>query len=177
MKRPPSKSHTLPQNQFMKLRKRYIVPVIAGAAVAWFFLSGPRPGHVQDEAMRAGRTAASLNPTALVDPAADYFKDMDRGVTLTGTHEINGRNVWLLWTGGNDRFWDLSATLSFGNVDLLKSISSYDPDKDPSVDAEKKTQLKKLYKVRRDNRWDYLGAVNEPCFTQCPGPNPDRLGL
>ena len=161
----------------MKIRKRYIVSAIAVAAVAWFFLSGPRSGHVEDEAKRAGRTAASLNPVAYVDPAADYFKDMDRGVTLTDTHEINGRNMWILWTGGDDRFWDRSATLSFGNVDLLKSISSYDPAKDPSVDAEKQKQLKNVYKVRRENRWDYLGVVNEPCFTQAQGPDPDRFGL
>ncbi|MEO8026535.1 MAG: hypothetical protein ABI823_08675 [Bryobacteraceae bacterium] len=162
----------------MKLRKkRYIVLALAVVVVAWYLYSGPRPGHVDDEAKRAGRTAASLSPVAYANPASDFFKDMDRGVTLSDAHEVNGRNMWILWTGGNDRFWDSSATLSFGNVDLLKSISSYDPDKDSSVDASKKDQLKRVYKARRDNRWDYLGTVNEPCFTQAPGPNPDRFGL
>jgi hypothetical protein len=161
----------------MKIRKRYIVLVLILALVAWFLFSGPRSGHVEDEAKRAGRTAASLNPIAYANPATDFFKDMDRGITMADAHEVNGRNMWILWTGGNDRFWDLSATLSFGNVDLLKSISSYDPDKDPTVDASRKDQLKKLYKSRRGNRWDYLGVVNEPCFSESQGPDRDRFGL
>ena len=60
----------------------------------------PRPGEVLDEASRAGRAAASF-------PAADedYFRDMDGGVALA-PGEIKGRNTWIVWTGGNDRFWD-----------------------------------------------------------------------
>ena len=60
----------------------------------------PEPGAVMDEAMQAGRKAGSF-------PAADedYFKDMDGGVQLT-SNEIKGRNNWIVWTGGNDRFWD-----------------------------------------------------------------------
>lgn len=161
----------------MRIRKRYIALAIVVAAILVINFSGPRSGHVDDEAKQAGLTAAAFNPIAQVDPANDYFKDMDRGVTLESSHEINGRNMWLLWTGGNDRFWDLSATLSFGNVDLLKTISSYDPNKDPSVDDAARAQLSKLYKMRRDNRWDYLGTVNEPCFQQSQGPNRDRYGL
>src|SRR5579863_10522258 len=161
----------------MKIRKRYIVIAVVVLGVWWLFFTGPRPGHVEDEAKRAGRTAASLNPIAYASPATDFFKDMDRGVTMSDPHEVNGRNMWILWTGGDDRFWDLSATLSFGNVDLLKSLSSYDPEKDPSVDASKKAEIKKLYHSRRENRWDYLGVINEPCFTQSNGPNPDRFGL
>src|SRR5438128_374763 len=98
----------------MKIRKRYVVLAIVVAAVPVIMFSGPRPGHVTDEAMQAGLTAAAFNPIAHVDAASDYFKGMDRGVTLESKQEINGRNMWLLWTGGNDRFWDLSATLSFG---------------------------------------------------------------
>ncbi|MES1261926.1 MAG: hypothetical protein ABUS49_09325, partial [Acidobacteriota bacterium] len=161
----------------MKIRKRYVVLAVAVAAIPVISLSGPRAGHVTDEAMQAGVTAASFNPIAHVSAASDYFKDMDRGVALETASEISGRNMWLLWTGGNDRFWDLSATLSFGNVDLLKSISSYDPEKDPAVESGKKADLKKLYKARRDNRWNYLGAVNEPCFQQSQGPNRERYGL
>ncbi len=54
----------------------------------------PEPGHVEDEARRAGRTAASF-------PAADedYYHDMDGGIALTAD-EIKGRNMWLVWTGG-----------------------------------------------------------------------------
>lgn len=111
-------------------------------------------GHVQDEAMRMGRNADSL-------PAADedYFHDMDGGVTLTAD-EIKGRNTWNVWTGGNDRFWDLISRESYGNLDLLKTLSSY-----PKL------------KFSRDNRWNYLGLVNEPCFDKATGPDPNRFGL
>jgi hypothetical protein len=161
----------------LKIRKRYIALAVLVVVVAWLMFSGPRPGHVTDEAMQAGVTAGALNPVKQIDLAHDFFKDMDRGVALQNASEVNGRNMWLLWTGGNDRFWDLSATLSFGNVDLLKSISSYDPDKDPNVDSATRAQLKTAYHARRDNRWDYLGAVNEPCYLQAQGPDRDRFGL
>jgi hypothetical protein len=115
---------------------------------------GARPGEVQDEARRVGRTPASF-------PAADedYFHDMDSGITLTAD-EIKGRNTWLVWTGGDDRLWDKLATTSVGNLDFLKTISSY-----PGL------------KASRDNRWNYLGLLNEPCFEKASGPNPQRYGL
>ncbi len=84
---------------------------------------------------------------------------MDGGVPLTGD-EIKGRNTWLVWTGGDDRFWDKVTGYSFGNFDLLKTLSSY-----PGL------------KFSRDNRWNYLGLVNEPCFDKPTGPNPSRYGL
>ena len=61
----------------------------------------PKPGTVLDEAMRANRTAASF-------PAADedYFHDMDGALPLLDS-EVQGRNMWIVWTGGNDRFWDV----------------------------------------------------------------------
>jgi hypothetical protein len=112
------------------------------------------PGHVQDEALRAGRTAASF-------PAADepYFHDMDGGIALSA-EEIKGRNTWLIWTGGNDRFWDVISKSSVGNLDFLKTLSSY-----PKL------------KATRDNRWHWLGLVNEPCFDKATGPDPQRFGL
>ena len=111
-------------------------------------------GAVQDEAMRAGRTGASF-PHA----AEDYFHDMDGGVALS-EQEIKGRNMWLVWSGGNDRFWDAMTTYTFGAFDLLKVISSH-----PSLG------------VSRDNRWTYYGLVNEPCFEHATGPDPARFGL
>jgi hypothetical protein len=68
--------------------------------------------------------------------------------------------MWLVWTGGNDRFWDVIPSSTFGALDLLKTISSK-----PGLPA------------RRDNRWTYLGVVNEPCFEQATRPDPDRFGL
>jgi hypothetical protein len=115
---------------------------------------------VQDEATRAGRTAESF-------PAADdekYFHDMDQGPTGViqfSPEEVKGRNMWLVWTGGNDRLWDLMTVKSLGSFDLLKTISSY-----PGI-----------LKASRSNRWNYLGLVNEPCFKQATGPDPKRFGL
>src|SRR5262249_10831491 len=115
----------------------------------------PEPGTVLDEALKVGRTAESF-------PAADedYFRDMDRGGQLT-TNEVKGRNTWIVWTGGNDRFWDYMATHSYGSLDFLKPLSSH-----PSIKH-----------FSRDNRWQYLGLVNEPCFEKATGPRPDRYGL
>ncbi len=111
-------------------------------------------GHVLDEARRANRPAASM-------PAADedYFHDMDGGLALTAD-EIKGRNTWLVWSGGNDRLWDSLSNATFGSLDFLKTLSSY-----PSL------------KFSRDNRWNYLGLVNEPCFEKATGPDPNRFGL
>jgi hypothetical protein len=128
------------------------------AAVSVLCIGGcsqqPRPGTVQDEALRAHRDAASF-------PAADddYFHDMDGGISLS-PEEVKGRNMWIVWTGGNDRFWDSLVTSSFGALDFLKTLSSY-----PGL------------KFSRDNRWAYLGLVNEPCFIKATGPDPQRYGL
>jgi hypothetical protein len=112
------------------------------------------PGHVYDEARQANRPASSF-------PAADedYFHDMDGAIPLSA-EEIKGRNTWLVWTAGDDRLWDVLSTTSVGNLDFLKTISSY-----PGL------------KASRDNRWDYLGLVNEPCFTKPAGPDSKRYGL
>lgn len=114
----------------------------------------PRPGTVKDEAMLAHRTAASF-------PAADedYFHDMDGGLALT-PDEVKGRNMWIVWSGGNDRLWDTLGSTSFGALDFLKILSSH-----PSL------------KFSRDNRWSYFGLVNEPCFLKANGPDRSRYGL
>ncbi len=97
----------------------------------------------------AGRTPASF-----VAADEDYFHAMDGNVQYT-PDEIKGRNTWLVWTGGNDVLWDRLSTISFGNLDLLKILSSY-----PTL------------ATRRSNRWETLGVVNEPCFKEATGPNP-----
>ncbi|MBC7929700.1 MAG: hypothetical protein H7Z38_03940, partial [Rubrivivax sp.] len=113
----------------------------------------PKAGTVLDEARVANRAASSF-------PAADedYFREMDGGIALT-PDEVKGRNMWIVWTGGNDRFWDGISATSFGSVDLLKTVSSH-----PKL------------KFSRDNRWHYLGLVNEPCFDKPTGPDPARFG-
>lgn len=118
------------------------------------FHKRPQSGHVQDEALLAGRSAASF-----IAGDEDYFHDMDSAIPLT-SDEVKGRNMWILWTGGNDKMWDTLTATSVGTLDFLKTISSY-----PGMAAS------------RANRWNYLGLVNEPCFKQAQGPNPDRYGL
>jgi hypothetical protein len=56
--------------------------------------------------------------------------------------------------------WDLLATEAAGSLDWLKTVSSH-----PSLPYS------------RDNRWTYLGLVNEPCFKKATGPDPNRYGL
>ena len=115
---------------------------------------GPTPGAVLDEARLAGRDAASF-PHA----SDDYFRDMDNGVALTPA-EVQGRNMWLVWSGGNDRFWTQMTDYTFGAFDLLKIVSSH-PGQGYS----------------RANRWSYFGLVNEPCFAPATGPDKARRGL
>jgi hypothetical protein len=114
----------------------------------------PAPGTVRDEALRAGRTAESFKAAD-----EDYFRDMDGGIALSPA-EVRGRNTWIVWTGGNDRLWDHMNAISFGALDFLKTLSSH-----PKL------------KASRDNRWAYLGLVNEPCFEKATGPDPQRFGL
>jgi hypothetical protein len=123
-------------------------------------------GSLEDEALQAGRTAESF-------PAADedYFKGMDQDAELT-VDEAKGRNNWIVWTGGNDRFWDWLSQYTFGNFDLLKVLSSH-PE---------------LTNYSRDNRWYWFGLVNEPGFEKWTPPegcdyrtescgDPDKYGL
>ena len=114
----------------------------------------PQPGEVLDEARRVGRTAASF-PHA----PEDYFHDMDGAPVLT-PEEIKGRNMWLVWSGGNDRFWTRMTDYTFGAFDLLKVVSSH-----PTLGYS------------RANRWNYYGLVNEPCFENATGPDKNRRGL
>jgi len=138
---------------------RFTPAVKAAAAAALSILlaafdNAPKSGQVLDEAKAVGRDAASF-------PAADedYFRDMDGGIALT-PDEVRGRNMWIVWTGGDDRFWDIMTASTFGAFDLLK-IVAYDPGK----------------RINRDRRWTWLGLINEPCFDAPTKPDPDRFGL
>ncbi|SHG86463.1 hypothetical protein SAMN02745157_4965 [Kaistia soli DSM 19436] len=137
-------------------------------------------GHVEDEARHVGLDRSYFH--AADDP---YFVDLDKGLlkkpapgaayppeimevaTTTGLapeavrqSAIKGQNAWIVWTGGNDRFWDFAANTAIGSFDLLKTISSH-----PSQ------------AYGRPNRWRYLGLSNEPCFSKATGPDPKHFGL
>ena len=130
---------------------------LAGCLSGTPVFAGDKPAHgseMLDEAKRVGRDVASFRHAA--EP---YFRDMDGGLTLTDEEE-KGRNMWNVWSGGNDRLWDSMTDFTFGAFDLLKIISSH-----PSLGYS------------RTSRWDYLGLVNEPCFEPAKGPDKNRRGL
>ena len=114
----------------------------------------PQPGKVLDEAKLVGRDGASFKHAD-----EDFFHDMDGAVALT-PQEVAGRNMWLVWSGGNDRFWTSMTDYTFGAFDLLKIISSH-PTQGYS----------------RANRWEHFGLVNEPCFAKATGPDKSHRGL
>ena len=109
---------------------------------------------VLDEAMQA-----KVDDNTFVHADEDYFRAMDGGLALSPA-EVRGRNMWNVWTGGNDRFWDRMGTPTLGSFDLLKIVA-------PPMDSP----------LRRATRWQWLGAVNEPCFSAATAPDPQRFGL
>ncbi|GJL74533.1 hypothetical protein [Nitrosomonas sp.] len=153
-----------------------LITAIIFAVRAWVLPDYSKIGEMKDEAILAGRMADSF--PAAADP---YFVEMEKGVlkhenadievfrqwaeVLKITPEevrqsaVKGQNSWIVWTGGNDRFWDEMANkYTFGTYDLLKILSSH-----PSQG------------YGRDTRWSYLGLVNEPCFEKAT--EPDEYGL
>jgi cytochrome c2 len=130
-----------------------LFPAMMLAAICAFPGAAAR-AQIVDEARQAGRSAQSLPPAD-----EDYFHGMDGAIPLT-SDEVKGRNMWIVWTGGNDRLWDKLTNLTFGSFDLLKILSS-----------------SPVLKYSRDNRWTYLGLVNEPCFTKATAPDPKHYGL
>jgi len=122
------------------------VVIVAGAAGAFLFIR-PRAAETVDDAKAAGKTVADFPQTA-----SRAFDQMDGGIALTD-YETEGRNTWLLWTAGDQTFWDHMAQQAFGLSDLLKVIDS----------RQHKT------------RFQDLGLVNQPGFEQAT--QPDEYGL
>lgn len=143
------------------------------------------PVNEKDEAMLAhdsGQFSDADYQKLANGSSEDFFKEMDNGVTLPQNQDAlqrslnpfipgiskedaarrmaRGRNNWMVWTGGNDRFWTFLGGATFGGLDFLKTLSS-----EPSLPTV------------RGNRWETLGLVNEPCFKQATGPRADRWGL
>ena len=130
--------------------KRAVVVVIVLVAVAvavllWRMPLGP--SIVPDDAKAAGKTVADF-------PQSDShaFDAMDGGIALSAD-ETQGRNTWLLWTAGDQVFWDRMAQHGYGTADLLKTIDSR----------------------RRGSRFKDMGLVNQPEFVQAAAP--DEYGL
>ncbi|HEX7119549.1 MAG TPA: hypothetical protein VF212_12215 [Longimicrobiales bacterium] len=94
----------------------------------------------------------ALTPADMTEVAIDLFQPMDGGIQLT-ENEIKGRNTWMLWTGGNEDFWNWLAQYGFGTNDLLKTLDSR----------------------HRPTRFRDMGLINEPGFRQATAP--DSFGL
>jgi hypothetical protein len=107
------------------------------------------PDAPPDDAKAAGMTPADFRQTA-----ADVFQQMDGGLRLT-PDEIKGRNTWLLWTAGNQLFWDRVAREGYGVVDLLKTLDSR----------------------QRPFRFAEMGLINEPGFRRATKPDANGLWL
>jgi hypothetical protein len=117
------------------------------AAAGVVLLNGCTRKDTVDEATAAGKSVADF-PETRIDP----FPGMDGHVSLT-SDEIAGRNTWMMWTGGNEAFWDYMARHAYGLVDFLKVIDSR----------------------RRPERFQQLGLMNEPGYRQAT--EPDEFGL
>ncbi|WP_337174223.1 hypothetical protein [Paludisphaera sp.] len=135
------------------------------AAALGALLTGCNGGVPPDEALARARARggefSDLGPDsdpekwrkaaeAYYPPAyRDYFEDMDAigatdqvGARPLGlkAEEIKGRNAWVMWTAGNEAWWDWLARYGYGTVDLLKLID----------DRE------------RETRFARTGLINEP---------------
>ena len=91
--------------------------VVAGVIVAVWYLRPCVPA-IADDAKASGNTVVDFPQTA-----SNAFDAMDGGIALT-EEETKGRNTWLLWTAGDQTFWDLLAQQVYGLSDLLKAIDS-----------------------------------------------------
>ena len=80
-----------------------------------------------------------------------------RGLT---PDEVKGRNTWIVWTRRQ------RPVLGRADETHVRRVRS----------AEDRFVAPGL-KFSRDNRWNYLGLVNEPCFDKPTGPDPERFGL
>jgi hypothetical protein len=142
-------------------RGALFIGALVAAAVAIFLVwQHFEPAAPLDEAQLAGR-----NETSFPQAKEPYFRDMDNGALMSAEEE-QGRNMWILWTGGNDRFWDKVTRDSLATFDLLKIVTSH-----PSqsyCDGKH---------CDRDSRWHWMGAINEPCFDKPAAGDPQHFGL
>ncbi len=96
--------------------------------------------------------------------------------------DIRGRQAWMLWTGGNERFWDWLSRNGYDTVDFLKVIDS---DRrgdrfaraglipEPGMRAPTDAETKDWHGIRVDRPKDDYYAKNPYSSTQ---PDPDVYG-
>src|SRR5580704_7763868 len=123
------------------------VLLLVGIAVLSLLIKPLFESAVPDDAKAAGKTVADFPQTA-----SHALDAMDGGLSLSDD-ERKGRNTWILWTAGDQTFWDRMAQQGLGTADLLKTIDS---------------------RVR-SSRFKDMGLVNQPGFE--PAKQPDQYGL
>lgn len=118
----------------------------------------------------------------------DHFADID-GKVVKGEYkrlsdvdaggltklEITGRNAWMLWTGGNEVFWDWLSKNGYGSVDLLKVIDSNNrADRfaksglinEPGMRAPTDAETEAAYGIRYDRPTTDYYTSNPTCKEQ-----------
>lgn len=123
--------------------------LLVGIAVVMMLIRPCHNGTVLDDAKAAGKTVADFPQTD-----SHAFDAMDGGLLLSDD-ERKGRNTWILWTAGDQVFWDGLAQHGLGTADLLKTIDSR----------------------MRGFRFRDMGLVNQPGFGQATQPNQYGLWL
>ena len=135
----------------------------------------PKPGTVQDEAMRAGVTAEQL-----VKPTDDYFHDMDSTSSTASSRCSRSRKSkagTCGWSGraatiacGTRLTVDSLGTLRSAQDDFLASAIRAGPTRSPAT-----SRVLPLQATAGTIGWEYLGLVNEPCFKEATGPGSEPL--
>jgi len=102
-----------------------------------------------DEAKAGGLTAERF-----AEAPEDAFKGMDMDSLIPlDVDQVKGRNTWMMWSGGNEAFWDWLAQHGYGTTDLLRMLDSRN----------------------RPRRFAYFGLMNDP--NMAGRGKPDSLGL
>ena len=126
----------------------------------------PRAGTVQDEAMRAG-----VKPEQLV-----LRRPTTTSTTWTTTSSRPGRRSSQRGDRGPQHVdgLDRRQRSAVGSPDRRqpRHVRSAEDDLVASADRRSTSTA-----YGRHNRWRYLGLVNEPCFKEATGPDPNRFGL
>ena len=106
----------------------------------------PQPVRLKDEvysAMHKGNFSKDDYEKLKHGADEDYFRDMDKGITRSenqaylqqqaqtylpgiGREEavqraVKGRNNWMVFTGGNDRFWDIFNKATIASDEMIQS--------------------------------------------------------
>ena len=145
-----------------RTRKESCSWIGARTACAWPRRSMLRPRSRQRAA--AKQPAAGPSTTKRCAPSARRRRSRPPTRTTSTTwtaacrsrpEEIKGRNMWIVWTGGNDRFWDVAGATEPRHARLPE---------DGLVASDAAA-------TRATTAGAYLGLVNEPCFKKA-----DRAG-